>query len=68
MNSFKEMKEICDILSKYNDKDFAFGAEHDVIYFYGIEDLSAICEEDGKRLEELGVGINTYTDEIFMFV
>lgn len=48
----KRLKEILEILLKYTENGDT-SAEHDTIYFYGIEP-EKLSQEDAKRLEDLG--------------
>jgi hypothetical protein len=50
----KDLIEALQILSKYTDKEYCYGAEHDEFYIWVDPDL--VSKEDKERLVELDVG------------
>ncbi len=60
----KDLIEALQILSKYTEDKYCFGAEHDEFYIW--VDPSIVSDEDKIRLDELGI-TQSYNDGFVMY-
>jgi hypothetical protein len=61
-NQMNELIEALQILSKYTEDKYCFGAEHDEFYIWVKPDL--VSDEDVRRLDDLGV--SPYQEHCFV--